>query len=341
MIRIDGSTGEGGGQILRTALTLSIMTSKDFIIENIRSGRVKAGLRHQHLQAVEASRKISNGQARGVDIGSGTLAFSPGKVRSGNYEFDIGTAGSTTLVFQTIFLPLSVVDGISKVSITGGTHVPWSPSFHYLSKHWLTFLNKIGLMVDMKLDKAGYYPRGGGKIIGIINPTENINGIELLERGKLIHIRGISAVSNLPRKIAERQRNRVVRRLGSRYPLNDIRIAKVPSSNKGTFLMLIAEFENSQACFVGLGAPGKPSESVADEAIDPLVDFILSGGVVDPFMGDQLLLPLVFAKSHSSFRTSAITQHLLTNSAIVRKFLSIDIVVDGDIGKPGNVTIMR
>ena len=166
------------------------------------------------------------------------------------------------------------------------------------------------------------------------------NGIDLLERGKLKQIRGISAVSNLPRKIAERQRNRVVKRLGSQYSLNDIRIANVPSENKGTFLMLIAEFESSQACFVGLGAPGKPSESVADEAIDPMVDFLLTDGVVDPFMGDQLLLPLAFAKSRSLFRTSKVTQHLLTNSTIIRKFLDIDIVIDGDIGKPGNVTIV-
>jgi len=341
MIRIDGSTGEGGGQILRTALTLSMMTSEDFIIENIRSGRENAGIRHQHLQAVEASLKICNGQAKGAGIGSGTLEFSPGKVKEGHFEFAIGTAGATTLVFQTIFLPLNVADGKSMIIIEGGTHVPYSPSFHYISTHWIFFLDKVGLNLEIKLDKAGYYPRGGGKIIGIINPTEKISGIDLLERGRLNQIRGISAVSNLPRKIAERQRNRVIKRLGCQYPLNDIRIANVPSDFKGTFLMLIAEFEFSQACFVGLGAPGKPSESVADEAIDPLVDLLLTDGVVDPFMGDQLLLPLAFAKSPSSFRTSQVTQHLLTNSAIIKEFLDIDIVIDGDIGKPGNVTIVH
>ena len=336
---IDGSIGEGGGQVLRTALTLSMMTSQDLMINNIRYSRDRPGLRPQHLSAVKASAKICQGATEGVEIGSTTIKFNPGRITPGNYIFDVGTAGSVSLVFQTIFLPLCFAGKISKISIIGGTHVPWSPSYHYLSGNWLLFMEKLGFNINLSMVQAGYYPIGGGNLTGEIHPITKSLGLNHIERGKLKRVRGVSGYSNLPRNIGVRQRNQVIKRLGHKYPLTDIRIANIPSRNKGTFLVLIAEFEKSQGCFCGLGALGKPSENVADEAIDSLEEFFSTEGVVDPYLADQLLLPLAFAESDSTYVTSKVTQHLITNAAVIKEFLPIKIDILGEKGKPGKVSV--
>jgi RNA 3'-terminal phosphate cyclase (ATP) len=339
MIEIDGSYGEGGGQILRTSLSLSAITSKTVRISNIRAGRKQPGLRPQHLTSVEASSKICNGKVEGCFIGSTEIVFKPNGIIPGTYKFDIGTAGSTSLVLQTLFWPLTIAERASSLVISGGTHVPWSPCYHYLAWHWLEFIERIGFNADLNLVLAGYYPKGGGTIRANIATGGSITGINLMTRGKLLQVKGLSAVSNLPRKIAERQRNRVVSRIGSSYPLNDIRIAEVPSKGKGTFLLLIADYSNSQACFFGLGKPGKLAEHVADEAIDQLERFVLTEGAVDRFLADQLLLPLSLAKSESRFSTSLITQHLVTNAFVIEKFIPVNIDIDGEVGTQGKIHI--
>ena len=339
MISIDGSLGEGGGQVLRTALALSLLSGQDFQLINIRAKRKKPGLQAQHLEAVRAATAIAKAEVEGAALGSQSLIFRPNGIHPGRYHWEIGTAWATTLVFQTVYLPLSRLGAASNLVITGGTHVPWSPCYHYLAMQWLPFMQRIGLEISLSLEQAGFYPQGGGKISAVIRPIPNILPLTLTERGALVQIRGISAVANLDRKIAERQCNQVLRRLGAKYPLNDLRIVELPSRFKGTLLLLLVEFAQSSACYFGLGEIGKPAERVADEAIDALEEFLATDGAIDQFLADQLLLPLAFAEGCSRYRTSKVTQHLLTNAEVLKAFLPVKIEVAGEMGAAGMVTI--
>jgi RNA 3'-terminal phosphate cyclase (ATP) len=339
MVIIDGAIGEGGGQILRTCLSLSLITGQPFRISNIRSGRSRPGLRAQHLKAVEIAAEIGKAEVDGAHLNSTALSFEPESIQAGVYQCKIGTAGSTSLVLQTVYLPLSLASGDSVISLTGGTHVKWSPSYDYLSQHWLVFLNKIGFNMTLKLDSAGFYPQGGGSISAKIQPAKSISPVELTSRGPLQKIRGISAVANLDRRIAERQRNQIVRRLGSKYPLNDIRIKSFPSRFKGTTICLICEFEQSQCCYFSLGEIGKPAERVANEAADDIERFLSTDAAIDEYLADQILLPLAFAESQSTYSTAKITDHLLTNSAVIQEFLAVKIQIKGEIGSPGVITV--
>jgi len=339
MIIVDGSIGEGGGQILRTCLSLSLITGQAFHISNIRSGRPRPGLRAQHLKAVEVAAKIGKAEVDGVQLNSTSIFFTPKMIQPGRYQCDIGTAGSTSLVLQTIFLPLSMGDTASSISISGGTHVPWSPSFDFMVQQWLWYLKKIGFNISLKLELAGFYPQGGGLIHASIRPTNSISPLNLTQRGKLLQIRGISAVANLDRRIAERQRNQVLRRLGDKFPLSDIRINKLPSKFKGTTICLICEFEHSQSCYFALGELGKPAEKVADEVADSVEHFLSTDANVDQFLADQILLPLALATSRSTFSIAKITHHLITNSEVIQEFLPVKIQISGETGSPGMVSV--
>jgi RNA 3'-terminal phosphate cyclase (ATP) len=339
MITIDGSIGEGGGQVLRTCLSLSLITGKGFQIRNIRANRKRSGLRAQHLKAVEISARIGNANVEGANLNSTSITFSPKKISSGRYTIDIGTAGSTSLVLQTIYLPLSRGHVSSSIKLVGGTHSPWSPSFDFLKQHWLLFLEKMGFNVTLNLELAGFYPQGGGRLHAIIHPSGSVSPLILTKRGSLQRIRGVSFVSNLKRQIAERQRNRVVQRLGHHYPLNDIRVVEYPSKFKGTSICLICEFEHSQCCYFALGELGKPAESVADEVVDRIKAFLSTDTTIDEYLADQVLLPLSLANSRSTFSTVKITSHLLTNAEIIKAFLPVEIKISGKIHSPGIISI--
>ncbi len=340
MIEIDGSLGEGGGQVLRSSLTLSAMTGQEFRIVNIRAKRKNPGLRHQHLNAVLAAVEICGADVSGGNISSPEITFYPNKIRTGKYRFDIGTAGSTSLVLQTVLLPLSKADEPSTVTITGGTHVAWSPCFHYLDLNYLPFLWKVGLDVHLRMEQAGFYPGGGGQIRATIEPSKTISPLQLLKRGRLLEIRGISAVAKLARNIATRQRRQVIGRLGRRFPLNDIRIVDISAPSPGSLILLLAEFEHSQVCYFALGQKGKSADKVADVAIDEFEAFIATDGVIDQYLADQLLLPLAFADGPSEIYTSQVTEHLVTNAEVIRTFLPVDVKIIGGIGDPGIVKII-
>lgn len=345
-LKIDGSFGEGGGQILRTSLTLSAITGTPFEIFNIRAGRKTPGLRPQHLQAVKAIQQVSGASVTGAEVGSESITFSPGSIKQGEYGFEIGTAGSVSLVLQTIFLPLALLKksgGRSKVRILGGTHVPWSPCFHYLKLQWLTYIKQLGLNADLKMPRAGFYPRGGGEIVVEILPAGDIRPLALKERGPLRRISGISAVGNLPEHILRRQKQQAERRLareGIACPI-DIKEEEMPATGQGTMLLLLAEFEHSQCCYYGLGAIGKRAEAVADEAVDALLGFLNTEGVIDEHLADQLVLPLALSKESSHFVTPKVTQHLITNIEVIKKFLPVRIEVKDMGDKGGVVSISR
>jgi RNA 3'-terminal phosphate cyclase (ATP) len=345
MIEIDGAQGEGGGQVLRSALTLSILTDQPFHIVNIRARRSKPGLAAQHLKSIDAAATISKAEVQGAHLGSRELSFKPGGLRSGRYKFEVGTAGATTLILQTILLPLSRTSSASTVIITGGTHVPASPCYHYIEMNWLPCLREIGMDATLSLGQAGFFPRGGGRIQATIRPSPHLRTLNLFQRGKMINLSGISAVANLPRSIAERQRRQALLRIKNLPALGNhiepqIKIVELPSPVKGTLLLLLAEFENGRACYFSLGELGKPAEKVADEAVDRLEEFLESDGAIDQYLADQLLLPLSFADGVSTLRTSRVTSHLMTNAEILQLFLPVKIAIEGEIGETGIVRIV-
>jgi RNA 3'-phosphate cyclase len=340
-LSIDGSIGEGGGQVLRTSLALALITGRPFTVTNIRSRRSKPGLMAQHLKAVEAAREIGKARVEGAVLGSQSLVFEPAGLSSGNFHFDIGTAGSTSLVLQTIVPPLSFAPASSTIALIGGTHVPWSPCFHFLEMHWLHYMQKIGFDVRLQLDVAGFYPRGGGRVLASVQPISRLSPLCLNNRGALKRIGGVSAVANLNDSIAERQRVQAIKRLKDVSRAIEIPIVRLSSPSKGSLLLLLAEFESSQCCFYGLGALGKPAERVADEAANELLGFLATDGVVDPYLADQLILPLALATGVSEIRTSKVTQHLTTNAEIVKMFLPVSIEIYGQIGQPASIRIRR
>lgn len=338
-LHIDGSMGEGGGQVLRSALSLSILTGRPLHITNLRAKRAKPGLQPQHLKAVEAAAAICSGQVQGAALNSQELFFEPGEIHGGRYRFDIGTAGAAPLVLQTVYLPLAFAGAASTVAITGGTHVPFSPCYHYLESVWVPALVSSGFWLRIELEQAGFYPQGGGEIQAQIRPVKSIEPLRAAERGSLVRIRGVSAVANLDDGIARRQKHQALRRLEPICRDSKIEAVRLPSPGKGTMLLIAAEFEHTRCCYFGLGAIGKRAEQVADEAVDALESFLASGGAVDEYLADQLLLPLAFARGPSQFRTARVTRHLLTNAAVIHSFLPARIEIDGAEGQAGTVTI--
>jgi RNA 3'-phosphate cyclase len=339
MITIDGSMGEGGGQVLRSALTLSILTGQALKIEQIRARRSRPGLQAQHLQAVRAAAAVSQAQVEGDEKGSSVLTFQPGAVRPGRYIFDIGTAGSTSLVLQTIFLPLCFAPGKSTVTLLGGTHVPFSPPYHFLEWSWLPLMEQLGCRAELSLIQAGFNPGGGGEVKAVIRPVESLAPLDLTQRGRLLRVQGLSAAANLEAEIPKRQKLQALRRVTEQLRDVKIRDAVIQADSPGTFIVLLAEFEQVRACFSALGEKGKRAERVADEAVDALESHLSGEGAVELHLADQILLPLALAKGQAQFTTSVITSHLLTNAQVIEAFLPVRIHVEGQEGGPGRVRI--
>jgi RNA 3'-terminal phosphate cyclase (ATP) len=339
ILEIDGSFGEAGGQILRTALGLSCLLNKPFRIFNIRKSRKKTGLMPQHLTSVRAFALISNAAVKGDSEGSTELMFAPSEVRPGDYFFDIGTAGSTSLLLQAILPPLFFARKRSSVTVKGGTHVPFSPPFHYISEVFVPMLEKLGLVLRASIERYGFYPKGGGKIHGEIIPEGDIKGIEFINRGEVRNIRGISGVGNLPLSIAERQKAAALKTL-SPYALRcDIGTQQVAAYGHGTFLFLRAESDNCIAGFSSLGEIGKKAEMVGVEAAREFLDYYHTAACLDGHLADQIVLYLALAKKGSSFTVSRITNHLLTNLWVMGKFLQLKYEIEGEKGSPGKVTM--
>ncbi|KPK34238.1 MAG: RNA 3'-phosphate cyclase [Nitrospira bacterium SG8_35_1] len=338
-IELDGSYGEGGGQILRTALSLSCVTGHALKLFNIRGGRKKPGLMPQHITCVNAASEITGAKIKGAEAGSTELIFVPGKTMPGNYIFDIKTAGSCTLVFQTLLPPLMFGEGSSIITIRGGTHVPLSPTYHYLSEVLLTMLRNVGVHVDSTIYKYGFYPKGGGEVKFTVHPVSQVKGLDLSERGELIALHGYSAVSRLPVQIARRQKNAMEQKVKS-FPA-DIQIMNVVSPGEGTFTFLAAQYENTFAGFSSIGKRGKPAEKVGAETASAFLDFNCKSTVFDPHLADQIVLYLSLSRQDSSFTTSCITEHLLTNLWVIKKFIDIHYQVEGQLNSEGRIKILH
>jgi RNA 3'-terminal phosphate cyclase (ATP) len=340
MIEIDGSLGEGGGQILRTSLALALLTGKPFRLRHIRARRPKPGLQPQNLMSVRAAASIGQATLRGASLGGSDLTFEPGEVVAGKYHFAIGTAGATGLVLHTVYLPLALRgNGPSELMLQGGTHVSTSPCFHFLDTTWRVYMESIGITVNMRLIRPGFYPRGGGVVEVQIQPCSNVKNLNLVGRGSVSRVTGISAVAGLPEEIARRQDRRATFRLRDAGLPVAIREAKW-SGGPGTVLTLEIDTTPAPTLFFGLGARGKPAERVADEAADQAIDYLRAApAAVDAHSADQIVLPLALAEGHSEFTVAQVTQHLLTNVTVIRQFVDREIKITGSEGQPGSVII--
>ncbi len=332
MIQIDGSQGEGGGQILRSALTLSLLSGQAFHIRNIRAGRPRPGLRPQHLEAVHAAETVGLARVEGAQLGSQALVFYPGSVRSGNFDFEIKTAGAATLVLQTVLLPLSVAQGESRVTIRGGTHVPWSPSVEYLQLAWSPILARLGIGAKISCDRAGFYPKGGGQIQVVLEGYAIPAPLELLDRGMINRISILSSAANLPPHVITRQADQAFQKLSQLEVPIEVETHLYESIGKGSMLLILPHYQQGHACFFSLGERGKPAEKVADEAVELFHRFHTTIGAVDPFLADQILLPLALSILPSKFSTSSVTQHLRTNASVIQSFGIAQIRIDRAVG---------
>ncbi len=339
MIEIDGSFGEGGGQVLRTSLSLSCFLNKPFRIFNIRKNRKKPGLMPQHLMGIRSLKLISSAKVKGDLPGSTKLLFEPDEVKAGDYFFDIGTAGSTSLLLQTVLLPLIFANNRSSLTLKGGTHVPFSPPFHYISEVFIPVLNKLGIEVKATIESYGFYPKGGGKVHVEIKTADKIEAANCTERRHLKKVYGFSGVGNLPHSIAERQKKAALAILMSKGINAEIETISVLTPGQGTFMFLKASTENCLAGFSSLGERGKKAELVGEEAAKKFLDYYSTPACLDRHLADQIVLYLAVAKGESLFTTEEISGHLLTNLWVIEKFLDIQYTVEGEIGKPGRINI--
>lgn len=345
-VEVDGSQGEAGGQIVRTALSLSAVIGKPLRLFNMRANRQPSGLRPQHLAAVEAVKQVTGGSVSGAEVGSHDLEFIPAKLRPGRYRFEVGTAGSASLVLQTVALPLALAGGKSLVEIIGGTHNPRAPCYEYLAGIWAPFMARIGIVCRLRLLRVGFYPKGGGRLLGEILggcSQADLKPLRLLKRGRLQSVSGLSAVSNLPIKVAERQRQAASRELNKARTdqVPQIILRGVESFDRGSVCFVRLQYEHSAAGFFSLGARGKPAELVGTEAAKAARQFHTeqTAPTVDPYAADQLLLPLALADGSSEFTTAPLTDHIVTNAIIVQQMTGRDVQVVGEVGSPGRVII--
>jgi RNA 3'-terminal phosphate cyclase (ATP) len=324
MLTIDGSMGEGGGQILRSALALSVITGTPFRIENIRANRKpKPGLRRQHLTAVRAAAQICGGAVEGDAVESSKLTFRPGKVVPGDYTFDIGSAGSTTLVLQTVLPPLLLAGGPSTLVLEGGTHNPGGPPTEFLERAFLPVINRMGQGVQVALERPGFAPTGGGRLIVTIEPAAKLQPVELLERGKILRRSARATVAGLPRAIAERELKVVGDRL--HWDAGESSVDELPKAyGPGNILLLEIESERITEVFSAVGRRGVRAETLAGTAVESVQRYLAAGVPVGDCLADQLLLPLALAGG-GAYKTVGLTRHSETNIAVIGKFLDVEI----------------
>lgn len=339
MIELDGATGEGGGQILRTALSLSMVTGRPFRIERIRAGRDRPGLLRQHLTAVKAACAVCGGEAEGAEIGSAALVFRPGRVRAGEYSFAIGTAGSTTLVLQTVLPALMTADGPSTVTVKGGTHNPAAPSVHFLSSAYAPLIERLGPRLRIELVRHGFHPAGGGIVRAEIEPCRELTPFTLQDRGEILARSAVASIAALPGEIAKRELAVVERKLG--WNGETLKIEQLSDRlGPGNILSIEVRSEHITEVFTGFGRLGVSAEAVAEETIAEVRAYLASGVPVWRNLADQLLLPMALAGA-GAFRTGPLTSHTESNAEVIEQFLDLKIHREPGEGKTAKVEILR
>ena len=321
-IQIDGSQGEGGGQILRTALALSMITGQAFELINIRAGRKKPGLMRQHLVCVQASQHISQAYVEGAELHSQRLYFAPQHVQSGKYQFQIGSAGSTTLVLQTLLPALLLQNEASELTISGGTHNPLAPTADFIEQCFLPVLEKLGIAVEFKLNKAGFFPIGAGEIQIKIQPWQHRNKLNLLDRGTLQTTKAFAAVLNLSEEAQIAQRELAT--LNKRLKLDTQQQFLLNGISQGNTVYVKVEHQHHIQLFTALGEMRKSAEQIANHLAEQVKQYLGSNASVDEYLADQLLLPLALGQG-GEFTAQCISEHTRTQAAMIEKFIDCEI----------------
>jgi len=331
MIRIDGSQGEGGGQIVRSSLALAAVTGQSVTLDRVRARRSKPGLMRQHLTAVQAALQVCAAHVEGAQLGSQQLVFRPGVVRAGEYTFRIGTAGSTTLVLQTILPALMTADGVSSITLEGGTHNPLAPSYEFLARAYLPLLARLGPRVTTTLHRPGFFPAGQGRITATVAPSPQLGRFELCERGALVGRKVRALIARLPRHIAQRECQTIAAATGwdeSCFEIDEVADAPGP----GNAVSIELQFEQVTEVFTGFGQRGVPAELVAQQTLDRARHYLAAGVPVGEHLADQLLLPLGIGAHRRTgggvFRTLPLSSHSRTHIQILKRFLDVHIEVD-------------
>lgn len=323
MLTIDGSFGEGGGQIIRTSCALSLISGKPFRVENVRARREKPGLQRQHLTAVLAAAEIGRAEVRGATVGAREFTFVPGEVTPGEYVFRIGTAGSTTLVLQTVLPPLVIAGGSSRLTLEGGTHNVHAPPFEFLEQTFLPLVNRMGGRVSINLERYGFYPPGGGRFKVSIEPATALSPLDLNERGQIRVQRARALCVKLPPAIGERELAVIKERMGWREDQ-----LRVETSNNalspGNVLTIEVESEHLTEVVTGMGERGVRAETVAERAVEEAQQYLEGSAPVGEHLADQLLIPLALAGA-GSYTTRTLSLHTTTNIEVIRKFLDVEI----------------
>jgi RNA 3'-terminal phosphate cyclase (ATP) len=323
IVPIDGSYGEGGGQVLRTSLALSLVTGQPFEITNIRAGRKKPGLMRQHVTSALAAATIGGARMEGAAIGSDRLVFEPRTIQPGEYRFSVGSAGSCTLVLQTVLPALLIAGGESRLILEGGTHNPWAPPFPFLEKAFLPLVNRMGPQVTVELERPGFFPAGGGRFHVHVVPCRSLAPLELVDRGRTVGQRIVAVVSRLPRRIGETEIQAAADFLGWDPGGAEVVEVREPQG-PGNALFLEMGFEQVTEVVTGFGQKGVPARNVGRRAAMEAAAFLASDVPVGPHLADQLMIPLAMA-GKGRFRTTALTPHATTNIDVIRRFLDVGI----------------
>jgi RNA 3'-terminal phosphate cyclase (ATP) len=332
MIEIKSDEMEGGGQILRSSLSLSSLLHTPVKLFNIRAKRTKPGMQAQHIMGVEAAAMMADAQTQGLAKGSTELLYSPSSIRGGDFRFNVGTAGSAMLVLQTILPLAAFAPSDVTVKIIGGTHVAWSPNFHFIKEVFLPVLKKAGFSPSsFELERAGWYPRGGGAVTFSSKPVDSLQPVNVESPGKLLEIHGVSCCSNLPESVAERQAESARQILMQNGYESEIETLMLPSHSKGSAITLWAVCGNSVLGASSLGALGKKSEQVGAEAANELLAELKSGAALDKHVGDQILIYMALAKGESSVTVSELTPHIKTNTWVLEQFVDVRFRIE-DLG---------
>jgi RNA 3'-terminal phosphate cyclase (ATP) len=351
-IVLDGSAGEGGGQILRTALSLAAITGKPFSITRIRANRLKPGLRPQHREAARAVARLCDAALEGDEVGSSELRFRPRRpVTAGEWAFDIGTAGSTPLLFQTVCWPLALAGGSSSLTLRGGTHQDHAPSFHYLALVWAAAVLRLGFRFELALQAAGFYPEGGGEFSGRVEPAHAMPPLDLRHRGTLQDVEVVSMVCGLDFEVAERQASRALRGLRDLGVAAQAERVPLPArASRGGHVLIVSSFQRTRAGHGAVSARERSPEQLAENAVEAFSGYLRGGAAVDRHLGDQLLLPAALVAAGlvqpapgvvpaTRYTVQAVTKHLTTNAQVIRRFLDVDVAIVGKEEDEGEVRV--
>lgn len=327
-IELDGSIGEGGGQILRTALSLSMVTGTPFRIDRIRARRPKPGLLRQHLTCVNAAAEVCGAQVAGAELGSSSLTFTPGAVKTGTYKFAIGSAGSCTLVFQTVLPALMLADAASHVTFEGGTHNQMAPPFHFIERTFVPQLKRMGVSIDARLERFGFYPAGGGRFTAQITPVgqdASLRRIDIESRGAFVDGYAESFIAGVPGHVAERELATIGQLMS--WPPEKLLIRGIDNAHgPGNIVLLTIAHEHVTEVFAGFGEKGITSEAVAKRAVGLARHYLASDTAIGEHLADQLMIPFALAGG-GSFTVSSASEHARTNAEVIQKFLPVEISV--------------